>query len=180
MRVLVIDDYRANQKSAEALAIEHQVTVVGEMQEAYEILQEREFDAVLTDLYMPIGRYVGAMPSQHDDRAKEVPAGLVFAIKAVNKGARVVICSDANHHQEWLCSLLDLVSHVYHRGTPHMNGDPGQKIAFLEARKVSIRGYWDEKGRQIVVTDQYLQGERIIKDWGEVLRRSGIFPEAEG
>jgi len=177
MRILVIDDERKNIASAYLTLRGNEVTTCDTIQSAYDTLQgDQEFDAVLTDLFFPLGSFHGAMDTvSYDLPSGNLPAGLVFAIKAANKGIRTVICTDANHHSDWICSLLDLV------------GDFGsvpkrtkEKIAYVEARHASIRGYWDEIRKEIVMCDP--PGWRDpnnpkIKNWKKAMVRSGLFPE---
>lgn len=161
MRILVIDDERRNILSATKTLEGHEVVTCDNIQDAYGILEDRElkFDAVLTDLFMPVGRFRGAMRADEFPRPTGgIPAGLVFAIRAANRSIRTVICTDADHHSDWICTLLDLADN----GTWGRRAEPGSRVAYVEAR-IASSGQ-DESGA-------------LIKDWGKAMLYSGLYPE---
>lgn len=163
MRILVIDDNADNIKSAESrLGKQHHLTTCDTIQAAYTVLSsEAEFDAVLTDLFMPLGTFRGSMNTRDYDRPRgDLPAGLVFAIKAANKGIRTVICTDANHHTDWICAILDLVSCF-------SKPDKERRISYVEARTAAISGPYADESKP------------IVKDWKKAMQASGLFPESE-
>ncbi len=170
MRILVIDDYLGNIATAHDTLVSFDYSVCTTVQEAYDILNSDEkFDAVLTDLFMPLGSFRGGM-RQYESPDYELPAGLVFALKAIDKGARCVICTDANHHTDRICSLLDL---IYKNDLKK-----GGVVAYVEARSVAFKGYWDDSNKKLVRTKDWCgNGERRTKDWLSAMRRSEIFPE---
>lgn len=165
MKILVIDDTPRNQESAHSTLVGHDVTVIGTVKEAYEALRKGGFDAVLTDLFMPIGDFRGAVNRQRVGTPQgELPVGLVFALKASNMGIRTVICTDADHHADWICSLLDLVGDQrpsQYDDEPVTQANP--MVAYVEARSCPT---------------SYNDGP-ITKDWGKAMERSGLFPELE-
>lgn len=169
MRILVIDDQERNLKFAMELVKYGEVVTIGSIYEAYNLLKEKEFDVVLTDLFMPVGeKGVGDVLVKNRPRVdEEVPAGLIFAIKAANKGARVVICTDSDHHQNYLCSLLDILQDRWDTERKDMVADSQKHIVVVEARYAFVgrTGYSDEGP--------------LVKDWQEVMRRSQLFPELE-
>lgn len=168
MKILVIDDARRNTISAATL-LPGDVTIADTIQRAYDILKSGEqFDAVLTDLFLPLGNFRGAMNTRDYDRpSSDLPAGLVFAIKAVKMGIRTVICTDADHHSDWICSLLDL-----------LRGGECKVIAYVEARIVPVEGFYDEERDEIVLCDwKDRKGKPLVKNWRAAMEHSGLFPE---
>ena len=167
MKVLVIDDREWNRQSARRSLAEHALDVVSTVSEAYTALRSTVYDAVLTDLHMPVDDFKGAFNTRDHDRPTGLfPAGLVFALKAANTGARVVICSDGDHHNDFTCALLDLLADE--------DGDT-ERVDFVEARSVPYPGYWDAASGALI------DGERgsspRVKDWSAVMNDSDLFPE---
>lgn len=166
MKILVIDDARWNCLSAELLRTEtDKVTVVSSIEEAQFALSINVggYDAVLTDLFMP-----GANGS-------EMPAGLVFALKAVGNGVRAVVCTDADHHSDELCKLLDLLNIPSYEKKWRL-------VTKMEARSVALPAIFDAERDQLELCewdDPRMEGQPHIKDWRQVLRYSGLFPEKE-
>lgn len=176
MKILVIDDERRNTLSAATL-LPGQVTIADSVQTAYNLLEgDEKFDAVLTDLFMPLGSFRGSMDTRRYGRPSDnLPAGLVFALKAANKGIRTVICTDADHHSDWICSLLDLLR----------SSDPEsqRRVAYVEARTAYLeKAYYDEEKDELVFVDDYKQrqGKPLVKDWKKAMAYSGLFPELSG
>lgn len=184
-KILVIDDAQPNICSTDVTLAEADVTTCDNIEDARKALGNKDdpFDIVLTDLFLPRGGYEGAVATHRYGYPKsELPAGLVFALKAINKNIPVVICTDANHHQDWLCSLLDMV----HFGAEH-------RVSFVEARSVNLFPYrWNEEEQKLSLCNECLSkfGESgstypctacdnkpLIKDWLGVMRRSEMFPE---
>jgi CheY-like chemotaxis protein len=191
LNILVIDDYAGNIASAKETLSEHNVVTADTVGEAQNYLrdEERHFDAVLTDLFLPLGDYRGSLSSHlHHDTEKQHPIGLVFAIKAANLGIRSVICTDSNHHVNEMCAMLDLVGCVGLSG-----GDVNQTIARVDARSCMMIAYWDEEASALVhVIDDDDGGYpsrtmeahikrtgHIIKDWSRTMELCGLFPEIQ-
>lgn len=161
MKILVIDDQERNLQSARELLPEYgELTTAQTIPTAWNILCSEQFDVVLTDMLMPpvaedhIRRvFTKSLPGY------EVPAGLVFAISAANMGSRVVICTDSDHHKDYLCALLDLVPRT------RSNKDNSVRTTCVEARNAFVgrSGYPDEGP--------------LVKDWLQVMLESGLFPE---
>lgn len=168
MKILVIDDAAWNVASAYQTLQGHDLTVVDSIKAAFDILGGKEqFDAVLTDLMMPIGDFAGAINSQRCPKPSgEIPAGLAFALKAANRGSLVVICTDTNHHNDWICSLLDLLY-------DHRHPDSAKRVAYVEARGVPLKGVWN--GSEIVMGSGLSDQPRTIKNWSEAMEFSGLF-----
>ncbi|VAW16236.1 hypothetical protein MNBD_BACTEROID05-50 [hydrothermal vent metagenome] len=178
MKILVIDDSPWNIASVVETLAGHNVVTVDNIKEAYQVLKDNsEFDAVLTDLWLPRGKFCGEIATSYAPRLtadEQIPAGLVFAIKASNLGIRTVICTDSDHHRDWICSLLDLVGHV--PPSEGAKGDSHQRIAYVEARCASMKARWEDGN--IIPCEYGDMGESpTIKDWGRAMRFSGLFPE---
>ena len=170
MKILVIDDARRNTLSAASL-LSGDVKIADTIKQAYEILHSGEtFDAVLAYLFMPLGYFRGAMNTRDYDRpSSDLPAGLVFALKAAQMGIRTVICTDADHHSDWICSLLDL-----------LYGKEHKVVAYVEARGCTLDAFYDEERDEIVFCkwdDPRRKGKPCIKDWKKAMERSMLFPE---
>lgn len=169
MRILVIDDQPYNVASAHLTLKGYDYKVVDKIEAAYETLKTETFDVVLTDLWLPRGEFKGATHGD-DPPTMPIPAGLVFAIRAANAGSRVVICTDSNHHQDILISVLDLIE----------EGVWGKEkaISFIEARTCPVEGVVMDDG-QIVLCDDYWRkpGPRA-KNWLVAMRHAGIIPVA--
>lgn len=179
MKILVIDDAEHNCASALMTLADHDVTVIDSVSEAFKVLDGRRvhFDAVLTDLMMPVGLFRGAMSKSAVPPSVGVPAGLVFAIKASNLGIRTVICSDSNHRLDWVCSLLDLLTDK-HDSHGRRISDRAKRVAFVELGTVAMSAIWDAPNK-IIVMDESCWKKDVprIKDWREAMIESGIFPE---
>jgi CheY-like chemotaxis protein len=162
MKILVIDDSPWNVASAHFTLKGHDYQVVDNIKDAYDILRTGEkFDVVLTDLWLPRGEFSGAMARHRDEADTMIPAGLVFAIRAMNDGMKVIICTDSDHHKDRLCSLLDLLN----------EGTYGKEkaISFVEARECCLEASWVD-GK--IVLGEYQTP--YIKDWSEVLKTLDI------
>jgi CheY-like chemotaxis protein len=151
MKVLVIDDAARNIEAAHTTLKEHEVTTCSTIQDAYSVLERNKgsYDAVLTDLFLPLGSFRGAMSGSAEKPDEELPAGLIFALKAASLGIPVVICTDADHHQSWICTLLDLIRIGWYKN---------QRVTYVEARYVPLG------------TDE----EPVTKNWLEVLYLAGL------
>lgn len=207
MKILIIDDSAWNVASAKQTLDGHDITVINTVKNAYTLIMGyseynggpdihmKDFDALLTDLYLPVGNYEGQMYTPAKVRVNEInapegfveqteqvargqiPAGLVFALAAMNAGVRTVICTDTDHHRDWICSLMDLITH-----TKRPEGQ--RKIAFVEARMVHLKAIWDEGTQTIVPAeirgeeyDKRIWNGRFIKDWKRAMEKSYLFPE---
>jgi DNA-binding NarL/FixJ family response regulator len=146
-RILVIDDAPHNVASAHLTLKGLDYTVVDTVKEGFEALsKENAFDILLTDLWMPRGDFIGAIPPGSVDQADTViPAGLVFAIRAANIGMHAVIVTDSDHHRDRICSVLDLVNRADNKDK--------QLVKYIEAR-------WDHIGG--------------AKNWRAAAKRAGI------
>lgn len=162
MKILVIDDMPYNVASAHLTLKDFDYRVVDSIEKAYEILKTNEkFDVVLTDLWLPRGDFIGEIGSCEDPVTKPIPAGLVFAIRASNEGMKVVICTDSDHHNDLLCSLLDL--------TKIGTYDKERPIKFVEARTCPVEGVW--QNGEIVFSDNWFEkAGPFPKDWLKAMR----------
>ena len=173
MKILVIDDSRGNLESAKLTLANHELTLCQTVIEAYKQLKDNTFDAVLTDLHMPLGEFNGLMtPGSHKSDGT-LPVGLVFAIKAANKGIPAVICTDSDHHQDWTCTLLDLLGYAN-----WSINDSEQKFGFVSAGCCTVDGYWDETIQAIVKCPwEERKDKPVMKNWLSAMGWSGLFPE---
>lgn len=183
MKILVIDDMPRNTASARATLTGHEVTVVDNIKQAYGLLRTfgaKQFDVVLTDLFLPRGDFRGSFNSEYSETAEQswvdashpLPAGLVFALAAANVGIRAVICTDTSHHEDWICSLLDMLHPPFNK-----EEKPGDhKVAYVEARSVPMKSLWDEERKELKPCENP-DYDNVVKDWHAAMKRSGIFPE---
>lgn len=164
MKILVIDDQPCNIESARLTLQGHDFMTAASIEEAYEILRSGErFDVVLTDLWLPSGSFRGALARDYYPApTAQIPAGLVFAISAANNGMKVVICTDSDHHQDILCSVMDLIN----RATPPKE----RTIFFVEARTCPVEGCW-ENGKIVMSEDWYKKDLPHPKNWGTIIER---------
>lgn len=197
MRILVIDDAPWNQQSARDLLGEnHELVVCGTVGEAYEQLHnvhDRKFtkaamfDAVLTDLWFPSpkkvgGAYTEGLYSRDTYVGELIPAGLTFALAAVTYGIPyVAICSDANHHEDRMCALLDLIMSSTRADDDLDRYVPiAQRVFYFEARYYDLaytersRRYYDmAKGTVVSVPRDELEPRRrelrSVKNWAFIL-----------
>lgn len=159
MHILVVDDTPANLASAYQTLAEHDLTICGTVEEACRalgfrpgaraVIPSHPFDAVLTDLWMPmppverstlLGVYFGR--KQIDGLS---PVGLVFALRALNLGVRfVAILTDSDHHSDSLVTFMDLIDGQWSGNAP-------------------VVGKYEKR---------WFERERYgAKDWGKVLAR---------
>ncbi len=166
-KLLVIDDQPYNVASAHLTLKGYDYKVVDSIATAYNLLNSGEkFDVVLTDLWLPRGEFTGAMRGG-DTATTLIPAGLVFAIRAMNDGMKVVICTDSDHHQDRLCSVMDLIN----------DGKYGEEkaIHFVEARVCPVEGVW-ENGKIVFSDDYYKKPGPRPKNWLEAMKYVGLVP----
>ncbi len=165
MKILVVDDRVENLESAkETLGKDHEVELVSDAGTAFRLLarQGAHYDVLLTDLFMPLGEFRGEM-GRNALPPESIPVGLVFALSAANKGLRTVICTDANHHNDWLCTLLDLV---------------GQKIPIMRGMVATGDAGGGETNQVVAYVEaRYCLTSSNAKDWREAMEASGLFPE---
>ena len=141
MKILIIDDNPDNIESSKqqtSLFEEagHSVTVIEDFAKAFSILYKPfDFDIGLFDLWMPINSWKGSMTIYRDDwnpvynnnKPEQLPSGLVFALKFLQQNKKVGIVTDSNHHLDWICAMLDLISVYSQKDTP-------QNVYYFEAR----------------------------------------------
>ena len=132
------------------------------------------FDAVLTDMMMPMSRRTLGPGIYNPD--EQVPYGFVIALKAAARGAKLVaLVTDVNHHQGAMSAAID---HLYEVAVN------GAKALFLHARFVedvvsdapceSCNGSgrdryevcWRCKGAKVLAEQKVYKR----KDWGAALR----------
>lgn len=190
MRILVIEDSPWNIESAKLTLKDHELTIATNILEGYECLdwwvdpQSKKrmapsFDAVLTDLFLPPGNF------QYSEYAaitrkippESMPAGLVFALRAMNLGIRTLIVTSVNHHDDWLCNVLDILGR---RGWETTNegrkpkDEVGQRLVSL-VYETMLDSNWADG--HIVKCDWREKHSPSMKDWLESMKRSALFPE---
>lgn len=105
LRILVIDDTPKHIASAKLGLAGHHLTTVMGYEDAMEILAREKFDAVLTDLHLPMSsKTLG-------DRFKLgelVNYGMLLMVEAARQGAKfVAIVTDLNHHDDPFSAAFD-------------------------------------------------------------------------
>lgn len=128
-KILVIDDNRHNLEMAVLqLSDQYEITTADSYDKAEDLLRPRvnynqvphEYEIVLCDLLMPPSRE-GVMPECWSP--KEQPVGIFLALYAAASGAKkVVLFTDANHHNHVASHALDMFHFLETRCTLHING----------------------------------------------------------
>lgn len=74
------------------------------------------FDAVLTDMMMPMSEGTSLMDELFDPK-KQVPYGFIVALHAAAHGAKfVAVVTDTNHHHSAISAALDYIGRAYFHG----------------------------------------------------------------
>jgi len=109
--VLVVDDSFANLAAAEQqLGGEYDVTTAHRYLRARKIMEERTFDMILTDLYMPTECAGLTQAAAEEYGGRLIPVGLPIALQAKSLGVqRIAVVSDGNHHNHPISWALDPV-----------------------------------------------------------------------
>lgn len=155
MKILVIEDSAAHRQSAIETLVGHDVTVVGSFDGAEKLLDgsyfDRElkrivepplgFDVVLTDMMMPMSER--GLTRDTFKPTELVPYGIILALKAAHRGAKLVgLLTDTNHHNGAMSKALDLLGPAYYDSS---DGNPevareikrfeinGAKVVFVHA-----------------------------------------------
>ena len=181
MKVLVIDDAQWNQDSAHQTLADHEVTVVSTVEDAFRIFHsgEKDFDAVLTDLWMPApakewdagcNRIFGGNPYHPEDdehaQGDQIPAGLAFALAAAKGGAaHIAILTDSDHHRDRLVALLDMIGHCGRVSS--------REVRYFPMRNQCVRRSSGEvlkcdEAWELVHADPKEYG--YVKNWGKLLQ----------
>lgn len=159
MKILVIDDSVNNQRSAQqGLGTLHDLTVVNNFDEAFELTYSERWDVVLCDLMMPAGSYAqGAKGSKYV--GQEMPVGWALAITAALYGAKyVAVVTNTNHHDHPASAMLDAMCNSQfriHGASAIFTGTPGS---------VKIEGT-EERGKDWAMILERLLGGRTLEPW---------------
>lgn len=132
-RVLVIDDNEANRDGAVSLLTRagHSVTVLSAFHIGMEkVAQAGKFDAVLTDMHMPVLRF-GPLAETAVNPVGSETVGFAIMLLATASGYPVAVVTDANHHQNWSSAVFDTMK------SAQVNG---QKVLFFN----NIGKRWDQ------------------------------------
>jgi CheY-like chemotaxis protein len=116
--ILVVEDNPLHQESARRLLADHNLTLVGTFDEAADFLngssnyapkkiEQRKYDAVLTDMFLPQGR--GDCQRDRSQASVENPFGYPIALLACKKEVPyVAILSQVDHHSSPMAYSMDL------------------------------------------------------------------------
>lgn len=109
MKILVIDDTQKNLDSAIQTLKGHDVTLCNSYDEAVELLNKESFEAVLSDLMMPVRKNLSSDGSEFVE--KETAVGWSLALLAAIKGAKyVAVLTNLNHHKNIESHIVDNVN----------------------------------------------------------------------
>lgn len=125
LNILVCEDTEANIAAAEAQLSDHNLSIACTLTEAMQVLGNqacedipayvdktgpittRDFNVVLTDMYMPGGHIDGL----YKFAPGVAPVGVMIALRAASIGIKHVgLMSDANHHQDAMMAGIDMLS----------------------------------------------------------------------
>lgn len=139
LNILVVDDKSENLgKALELLGEEHFVTLAQRYSEAEKLIEEGNYDVVISDCQMPVDVSDSALSITSADIGQIVHNGIFLMFSATKKGARFAIVTDANHHTDWVSAILDNLTE------PQMvNGQPVLLINYLGKR-------WDEALKKLL------------------------------
>ncbi len=107
--ILVVDDNVANQRYARQQLAGTGAIIVSSYLEAIALLDKYSFGQVLTDMMMPCAADTQG-PKGMAFVGQEAPMGIFVAIKAANRGIKVTVVSDTNHHNHPAARAAELVS----------------------------------------------------------------------
>jgi len=131
--VLVIDDTEENLRIAEEVLVDHELSVVHDLQTAVDLLDNSgcHYDAVLTDMEMPPDRLYPSLGLDHYGVTETAPYGFAVILEVTERGLPVAVVTDGNHHEGWVSAMFD------HKRGATING---QKVLFFN----SIGKRWDK------------------------------------
>lgn len=114
LEILVIEDKEVHQESARFLLKDYKVTIVGNYDEAMDLLvggyqkEKQQYDVVLSDLMIPQGR--GDMQTDKSLASETMPFGFPIALIAAKQGVPyVAVVTDMNHHEHPLAYTFDFL-----------------------------------------------------------------------
>jgi len=162
MRILIVDDTDTHHLSAEQTLKGHNIVHATTHDQAVELLREKygpgeaqeQFDAVLVDLFMPVGgrqqslgeRFLGDM----------MPVGFSLALLAARFcGARYIgVVTATNHHHHPMSESLDHLSASFWAKVasecPAAFEINGAKVGFFHAPMIEIKGTKGKDWRKIL------------------------------
>jgi len=179
MRILVIDDTRIHRQAAQQTLAGHDLTVVGNYDEAVRQIKDGgPWDAVLSDLLMPAsGESQGGEGEQYV--GMQMPVGFALALLAALHGARYVgVVTATNHHHHPASAMLDSLGSAYwYGGEVRANFViNGAKAGFYHHPSVRVEGTScptcnGTKTGQDQKSCWSCEGTGLAegKDWGQVL-----------
>lgn len=189
MKVLVIDDALWHQAAAKLTLKGHKVIVLPSVEAAFDFFlhyKAGSLDAVLTDLWLPTPefKFIGEgsnrratclhAQSNPDDGqfvAQFIPAGMIFAVTAINLGIKyVAICSDQHAHGD---NRFNNLTPLLFRSQDKFQKP---KIWFCETGWGVSRCWSVRQNRFVGVAPKDMRGFdpqeadlRVAKDWGSIL-----------
>lgn len=122
MGVLLVDDREENRAMAKELLAGYDLTLCSSYGQAMRELETGAFDAVLSDLYMPVSKYHRAMSFRPEHLGKQYPYGMMVVLEAARRGISAAVVTDANHHTDPFSAAFDgMGSHEYPGKTRFFN-----------------------------------------------------------
>ncbi len=113
MKVLVIEDKLMHQNSARETLAGHDLTVVDSFAKAIEVLTKEKFEAVLTDMNLPMSKM--ALHDEAFNPSEQVSYGFVLALLAAKHGAKyIAMLTDTNHHKGAMSAAIDCIAPTYY------------------------------------------------------------------
>jgi CheY-like chemotaxis protein len=105
LRILVIDDTSKYIASAKKGLAGHCLTTATGYQEAMDLLDNEEFDVVLTDLHLPMSSLTMGNKFK---LGEPVPYGILLMIEAARQGVKkVAVVTDLSHHDDPFSAAFD-------------------------------------------------------------------------
>ena len=155
-------------------------STIGEASELVENGKARQFDVVLTDLFMPFTQeerrtVFHSFTGSSREIPEQLPIGLVFALCATNAGVPVALCTDSDHHENHICTLLDMLS-IRPVNAQFFGQKEKVPVTYVEARNVPMQARWDAESKTFTPTEEWVFDQPIIKDWQKVLKKAQIVP----
>jgi len=105
--VLVIDDTNANLELAKRLLNGHSLTVASHVELAVKEMENKHFDAVLTDMQLRPDCLYPSLNLRHYGVTETIPYGFAVVFEATKRGIPVAVVTDGSHHDDWVSAMFD-------------------------------------------------------------------------
>ncbi len=136
MKILVVEDKEMHQNSARETLSGHEVTIIDTFTTAMEKMDKNNYDAVLTDMMLPMSNSNRLLTEESFKKEDEVPYGFIIALKAAACEAKyVAVVTDANHHHDAMSAALHYIGLPYGYGT---FGGEKQQIFHVNGARVTF------------------------------------------